>query len=83
MTRALGARVVIEDEARREDRGGSVGEARRQRIDEEIDRILAEETTRCESLLRENLDLHKALYTLLLERKVLDASALRTLIHKE
>ena len=83
MGRSLGARVMLEDEMRREDRGGGVGEARRQRVDDEIDLVLREESLRCKSLLEDNRPLHEALYTLLLERKVLDATTIRTFVKKE
>ena len=83
MGRSLGARVMLEDEMRREDRGGGVGEARRQRVDDEIDLVLREESLRCKALLEDNRPLHEALYTLLLERKVLDATTIRTFVKKE
>ncbi len=80
MSRALGPRVVLEDEAARERAGGGVGDARRQRVDDEIDQVLREELLRCDRLLRDNLELHRALYELLLERKVLDAGSLRAVV---
>ncbi len=83
MGKALGPRVLLEDEMRREDRGGGVGEARRQRVDDEIDEVLQEEMRRCKALLEENRALHEALYKLLLERKVLDAPTIRTFVTKE
>ena len=83
MSEALGPRVVLEDEVARENRGGTVGDDRRARIDAEIDRVLRDESARCERLLRDNLALHEALYKLLLERKVLDATSLRALVKKE
>lgn len=84
MSRNLGPRVVLEDEAPREGRsGGLVGESRRQRMDEEVDQVLREEQLRCERLLRDNLDLHSALSALLLEKKVLDAATIRTFVKKD
>ncbi len=83
MNRELGARVLIEDEMRREDRGGGVGEARRKRFDDEIDLVLRDELVRCKALLEDNRALHEALYKLLLERKVLDAATIRTFVKKE
>ena len=83
MGRSLGPRVLLEDEMRREDRGGAVGEVRRQRVDDEIDAVLREELTRCKALLEDNRALHETLYKLLLERKVLDAATIRTFVAKE
>ncbi len=76
MGRSTGARVLLDDEGR----PGVVSGARRQRADDEIDRILAEESARCRELLENHRALHEALYTLLLERKVLDASTLRAMV---
>ena len=81
MSRNLGARVVLDDEGPRGDRG--VSEARQLRVDEEIDQLLREETLRCERLLRDHHDLLVALYTLLLERKVLDAATIKTFAKKD
>jgi cell division protease FtsH len=81
MSRNLGARVVLDDEGARGERG--VSEARRLRVDEEIDQLLREETLRCERVLRDHQDLLTALYTLLLERKVLDAATIKTFAKKD
>lgn len=70
----LGPRVVLHDEDGPQGRG--VGEARRARRDEEVDRILREELARCEELLGQQREMHAALVALLLEKKVLEGSAL-------
>lgn len=70
MSTALGARVVLQDEAGKGN--AALAEARQGRIDAEIDRILTEELTRATTLLHDNRDLHAALVDLLLEKKVLD-----------
>jgi len=48
-----------------------------------LDQLLREETLRCERLLRDHQDLLTALYTLLLERKVLDAATIKTFARKD
>ena len=58
---------------------GAISPTRRDRMDAEVESILREELTRCESLLRKNAPLLEALWTLLLEKKVLDGPALRAL----
>jgi cell division protease FtsH len=83
MSEAMGPRVLLEDESRREDRGGVMGEARRSRADTEIDKILRDEMLRCDNLLKENRDLHRALYELLLEHKVLEAASIRNFLKKD
>ncbi|MDP3277742.1 MAG: AAA family ATPase [Deltaproteobacteria bacterium] len=70
----LGVRVFLEDEDG--PKGRTVSPVRLQARDEEIDRMLREEMQRCEQLLRDNRALHDALVSLLLERKVLDASSI-------
>src|SRR5262249_32591614 len=54
--------------------GPAPSESRRARVDEEIERILREERTRAEGLLRDNTTLHETLVTLLLEKKVTSVS---------
>jgi cell division protease FtsH len=71
----LGARVVI-DPPRGAPPPPLASDARRLRIDEEIDRILEEEKARADRLLREHRALHDALVALLLEKKILDAKAI-------
>lgn len=77
MSPSLGHRVTLEDELERmSSSGAALGEARRTKIDTAIEVILSEERTRAEAILSENLHLHHALYTLLIEKKVLDAGAI-------
>ncbi|MBI5513144.1 MAG: AAA family ATPase [Deltaproteobacteria bacterium] len=78
MTSALGPRVVIDDELGKNAVGPS--DARRQRMDDEIERILRVELARAEEFLSKNISLHQALTALLLEKKVLDAGALQGLL---
>ena len=73
MSRAMGPRVVIEDELQRD---AAIAPHRRERMDAEVDAILREELARCERLLGEHAALHDALWRLLMEKKVLDATAL-------
>lgn len=75
MSRGMGPRVVLDDE-----REGLASPSRRDRIDGEVEAILREEHTRCEALLRKNVSLLEALWTLLLEKKALDAGELRALV---
>jgi cell division protease FtsH len=75
MSRGMGPRVVTEGEREQ----GAISPTRRDRMDAEVESILREELTRCESLLRKNAPLLEALWTLLLEKKVLDGPALRAL----
>ncbi len=75
MSRGMGPRVVTEGEREQ----GAISPTRRDRMDAEVESILREELTRCESLLRKNAPLLEALWTLLLEKKVLDGAALRAL----
>jgi cell division protease FtsH len=75
MSRGMGPRVVTDGEREH----GSISPTRRDRMDAEVESILREELTRCESLLRKNAPLLEALWTLLLEKKVLDGAALRAL----
>jgi cell division protease FtsH len=72
----LGARVILDGNDERD----HTSETRRARIDAELDRLIGEERARAERLLRENAALHTALVTTLLEKKVLDASALQALV---
>ena len=67
---AMGARVVLQDEAGKAN--AALAGARQTKVDDEIDRILREETARCTELLTTNKGLHQALVTLLLDKKVLD-----------
>jgi ATP-dependent Zn protease len=66
MSRGMGPRVVTDGEREH----GSISPTRRDRMDAEVESILREELTRCESLLRKNAPLLEALWTLLLEKKV-------------
>jgi cell division protease FtsH len=75
MSRGMGPRVVTEGEREQ----GAIAPTRRDRMDAEVESILREELTRCESLLRKNAPLLEALWTLLLEKKVLDGAALRAM----
>jgi cell division protease FtsH len=78
MSQRLGPRVVLDDEIARDGSAGrGVAEARRTLLDAEVERILREEQARCERVLMDNLALHDALARLLLEKKVLDAAALK------
>ena len=63
-----------DDESARKGRGSS--EARRVRIDAAIDEILRTEQARATELLEKNRELLNALWTLLLEKKVLEGEAL-------
>jgi cell division protease FtsH len=81
MSPAMGPRVTLEDEHRAG--GPAPSESRRARVDDEIERILREERTRAEELLRDSAALHEALVALLLEKKVLDAKALATVVPKK
>ncbi len=74
MTEALGARVTLDDEADRKGKGSS--EARRVRVDAAIDEILRAEQARATELLEKNRELLKALWDLLLEKKVLEGEVL-------
>lgn len=78
MSATLGPRVLLEADL--VGRGAEVSETRRARFDEEIDRILKEEQKRAEELLKENISLHEALVSLLLEKKILDAKALTSFL---
>jgi len=77
MSERLGPRVVLDDEIGPGGGGRGIAEARRTLLDAEVERILREEQTRCERVLMDNLALHDALARLLLEKKVLDATALQ------
>lgn len=74
MSGTLGARVMLEDESGRDGTGAS--ESRRVRIDAAIDEILRTEQARATALLEKHRDLLNALWTLLLEKKVLEGEAL-------
>ncbi len=74
MSGTLGARVMLEDESGRSGMGAS--EARRVRIDAAIDEILRAEQARATELLGKNRELLNALWTLLLEKKVLEGESL-------
>lgn len=71
----LPPRVIMDDGDRVSEQ---LSEERRARIDQAIDRILDEERTRARKYLSDNAHLHAALVELLLEKKVLDATALAT-----
>jgi cell division protease FtsH len=75
MSHELGVRVLLDDE---ETGGGrTVSEERRQRMDDAVDAILRQEAQRCQGLLAEHRQQLTALYTHLLEHKVLEASQLQ------
>jgi cell division protease FtsH len=78
MSGGLGPRVLLEDSRGR--LGSDLSEYRRAQMDEQIDKILREELTRSEILLRDHITLHKALVDLLLEKKVIDAKTLTSSI---
>lgn len=80
MSQSVGPRVMTVDDRVIDGRG--VSESLRTQIDQEIDRILREEKERAEKLLKDNLHLHAALVELLLEKKVLDASAIKSFASK-
>jgi ATP-dependent Zn protease len=77
----LGVRVMLEDEDGPQ--GRRVADSRLHARDQEIDRILAEERDRAERLLKEHEHLHKALVDLLLEKKVLDASSIKSFVSEK
>jgi len=70
-----GPRVVLDDEKVSE----QLSESRRARLDVAVDSLLASEQHRARRLLDEHRGLHAALVALLLEKKVLDATALSAL----
>lgn len=72
----LPPRVVLDDGDRVSEQ---LSEDRRARIDQAIDRILDEERQRAKKYLSDNRHLHAALVELLLEKKVLDATAMQSL----
>jgi ATP-dependent Zn protease/intein/homing endonuclease len=74
MSGTLGPRVMLEDESGR--RGTGASEVRQVKIDEAIDAILAAEQRRATELLASHRELLNALWTLLLEKKVLEGAAL-------
>lgn len=74
----LGPRIVLDDEDG--PRGRSIGERRHERRETEIVRILTVEQTRVTHLLAKNRHLLDALTELLLEKKVLDANQLTSLV---
>ena len=74
MSATLGPRVMLEDESGR--RGTGASEVRQVKIDEAIDAILTAEQQRATELLGTHRELLNALWTLLLEKKVLEGEAL-------
>ena len=74
MSATLGPRVMLEDESGR--RGTGASEVRQVKIDEAIDAILTAEQQRATELLGTHRELLDALWTLLLEKKVLEGEAL-------
>jgi cell division protease FtsH len=74
----LGVRVMLEDEDGPQ--GRKVAEGRLTVRDAEIDRMLKEESERADRLLKENEALHKALVSLLLEKKILDAASIKSFV---
>jgi cell division protease FtsH len=73
---SLPLRVVVDEHERVSEQ---LSQERRSKIDDAIDRILDEERRRAARLLADNRHLVDALVELLLEKKVLDASALAAL----
>jgi cell division protease FtsH len=61
-------------------RDPNLSEAKRQAFDKRIDEILKECQQRAATILRENRPLVEALRDLLIEKKVIDASALKTVV---
>ncbi|MFO0660712.1 MAG: AAA family ATPase [Polyangiaceae bacterium] len=78
MSGSIGPRVVTGSDVGHDGRG--LSEAWRQQLDGEIDKILREEKEHAAKLLLDNRPLHNALVALLLEKKVLDAVALKNLV---
>ncbi len=70
-----GVRVVLDDEKVSE----QLSEARRGRLDAAVDALLEREQHRARELLSSHRALHEALVTLLLDKKILDATAIATL----
>ncbi|MCB9674009.1 MAG: AAA family ATPase [Alphaproteobacteria bacterium] len=58
----------------------NVSEAALGRLEEEVQQMLAEQRTRCRTILEENLEMVKGLTELLLEKKVLDRAAFAHLV---
>jgi cell division protease FtsH len=75
MVDGLVARVVLDGEETRD----QLSQERWAQIDRAIDDLLRTETERAKALLREHKDLHAALVELLLEKKVLDATAIQNM----
>jgi cell division protease FtsH len=78
MSGVIGPRVVTEGDMGHGGRG--LSESRLNQLDAEIDKILREEKERAAKLLVDNSSLHNALVVLLLEKKVLDAGAIKNLV---
>jgi len=72
MDEAHGPRVVLDDEKVSE----QLSDGRRLKLDEAVDGLLRSEQERAARVLREHKTLHETLVKLLLEKKVLDATAL-------
>ena len=81
MSGALGVCVVVEQE--KQPGGTPLSEARRARMDAEVEGIVTTEFERAEALLGEHHALLDALVELLLEKKVLDRAALDGAINKQ
>ena len=72
MAKDLPPRVLLDDERARD----QFSQARWAEVDASIDAILQTEAERAKRLLHEHRALHAALVTMLLEKKVLDATAI-------
>ncbi len=68
-----GLRVVLDDEKVSE----QLSEQRRHKLDEAVDTLLRSEQERAARVLDEHRVLHKTLVTLLLDKKILDATAIK------
>jgi cell division protease FtsH len=75
MAKDLAPRVILDDERARD----QLSQVRWAEVDKSIDAILTAEIERARTLLHQHKDLHNALVTLLLEKKVLDATAIAAL----
>lgn len=75
MAKDLAPRVLLDDERARD----QLSQQRWAEVDKAIDDILKAEIERARTLLHQHRDLHTALVTLLLEKKVLDATAIAAL----
>lgn len=75
MATDVAPRVILDDERARD----QLSQVRWAEVDKSIDSILTTEKERARTLLLQHKDLHSALVTLLLEKKVLDATAIAAL----